>query len=94
MQKFIILTVLTLNLASCASNPQTTTIGSMGYETTKGYSTPMCKHEIKPSPRDPLEILLSDDPFDLYEDKVKIPYLPTPENQIEAVPTFQLSCVN
>lgn len=90
MQKFITLTLLALTLASCGSNPQTTT----GYETTKGYSTPMCKHEIKPSPRDPLEILLSDDPFDVYEDKVKIPYLPTPENKIKALPTFQLSCVD
>ena len=91
MQKVITLKLLALILASCASNPQTTSDSSVRYETAKA---PMCKHEIKPTTRDPLEILLSNDPFDLYEDTVKIPYLPTPENKAKALPTFQLSCVD
>lgn len=91
MQKVITLTLIALNLASCAINPQTTTIDPMGAKTTKSYSSPMCKHEIKHNTRDPLEILLSEDPWGLYEDKVVIPYLPTPKSK--ELPTFKIVCI-
>ena len=90
MQKFITLTILILSLASCAINPQKVPSDSLDCKIVKSYSTPLCKFEVKPS-NDPLEILLSDDPWGLYEDKVVIPYLPTPKS--EELPTFNLVCL-
>jgi hypothetical protein len=90
MQKIIAFSILNLALASCGINPQKLPCDSLDCKTVKAYSTPLCKFEIKPS-NDPLEILLSDDPWRLYEDKVVIPYLPIPKD--EELPTFNLVCI-
>jgi len=87
MQKIITLTLLAITLTSCGSKAP---CGSLK-GTVKTYEQTQCKFEIKPSYA-PLERLLSDDPFNLYEDKVEIPYLPTPKS--EEIPTFNLSCVD
>ncbi len=90
MQKFITLTILTLALASCGIQPQKAPCDSLDCKIVKSYSTPICKFEIKPS-NDLLEILFSDDPWGLYEDKVVIPYRPSPKS--EEMPTFQIVCL-
>lgn len=90
MQKYITLTFLTLALTSCGGNPQKVPCGSLDCKTPKSYSMPLCKSKVIRS-NDPLEVLLSDDPFNLYEDKVEIPHLPTPKS--EELPTFKIFCI-
>ena len=87
MQKVITLTLLALTLASCGVNTQPGRKVSKVY---KPYTAPLCKFRIEDS-NDPLEVLLSEDPWGLYEDKVVIPYLPTPKS--EELPTFNLVCI-
>ena len=89
MQKYITLTLLTLALASCGGNPQKVPCDSLDCKIVKSYSMPLCKSKAIRS-NDPLEVLLSDDPWGLYEDKVKIPHLPTPKS--EELPTFKIVC--
>ena len=90
MQKYITLTLLTLAFTSCGGNPQKVPCGSLDCKIVKSYSTPLCKSEVKPL-NDPLEVLLSDDPWGLYEDKVVIPYHHTPKS--EELPTFKIVCL-
>ena len=90
MQKLTLLTVLIFNLASCGVNTQATDPGRKVGKVYKPYTAPLCKFRIEDS-NDPLEVLLSDDPWGLYEDKVVVPYLPTPKS--EELPTFNLVCI-
>ncbi len=90
MQKYITLTLLTLVFTSCWCNLQKLPCGSLDCKIVKSYSNPLCKSKVIRS-NDPLEVLISDDPWGLYEDKVVIPYLPTPKS--EELPTFKIVCL-
>lgn len=72
MEKFITLKILALTLASCGSHLKSTPCSYEDCKTVKRYSNPPYL-EVKPS-NDPLEILISKDLFNLYDNKVEIPY--------------------
>ena len=88
MQKFITLTVLALTLASCGSNPQKLPCDPWGCKAVEYDPNPLCRFEMKPSSSELLEILLSDDPWDLYEDgyEVSVPYRFPLEHEPKVLP--------
>ena len=91
MQKILLITTFVLILSSCGSKSQPSSCESPECQKVKTYLSPLCKFKVELSSKDPIETLLSDDPFNLYEDKVKIPYLPKPKS--EELPTFNLVCL-
>ena len=88
MQKFITLTLLALTLASCGSNPQKLPCDPWGCKAVEYDPNPLCRFEMKPSSSELLEILLSDDPWDLYEDgyEVSVPYRFPLEHEPKVLP--------
>jgi len=72
MQKVITLTLLALTLSSCGANPQKLPCDAWGCKTVEYDPNPLCRFEMKPTNDELLEILLSDDPWDLYEDGYEV----------------------
>lgn len=72
MQKVITLTLLALTLSSCGANPQKLPCDAWGCKAVEYDPNPLCRLEQKPTNDELLEILLSDDPWDLYEDGYEV----------------------
>ena len=94
MQKVLLLTTFILILSSCGSKSQPSPCETPECQTVKTHLSPLCRFKIELSPKDPIETLLSEDPFNLYDNKVEIPYRPTPENEAKVLPTFDLKCID
>lgn len=88
MQKVITLTLLLITLASCGSRPQKLPCDAWGCKAVKYDPNPLCRFEMKPTNNELLEILLSDDPWDLYEDgyEVSVPYRFPLEHEPKVLP--------
>lgn len=72
MQKVITSLFFILTLSACGSRNQSLPCDAWGCKSVEYDPNPLCRFEMKPTNDELLEVMLSDDPWDLYDDGYEV----------------------